>query len=57
MHGPFAPEEDPRRFEDAMYRDPPFGTAAMKEIVRGLLHVDMNGRMSAADALELINRM
>jgi hypothetical protein len=57
VNGPFAPEEDPRSFEDAMYRDPPNGTPEMKAVARGLLRVGLADRMSAANALARVTRM
>jgi hypothetical protein len=55
--GPFAPEEDPRRFQDADYREPPSGTPEIKAVVRGLLRVGLDDRLSAADALARVETM
>ena len=57
LGGPFAPETDPRGFTDATYQVPPNGGATLKDIVRGLLRVDMAGRLSVADALGRVARM
>ena len=57
MSGPFAPEEDPRGFEDAMYREPSHGTPEIKAVARGLLRVGLDDRMSAANALAEVGRL
>jgi hypothetical protein len=57
LSGPFAPNEEPRHFEDAMYQEPPNGDPGLKVLVQRLLHIGVEGRLSAADALAQVKTM